>query len=212
MSSTSQEKFWESSFGQEYTDRNHKKPAELDQMYKEIFGVTRSEINNEFLSGLSLDKILEVGCNSADQLNMLQHQGHDNLYGLEVQEYAFEVAKNATKNISLVRGSAFDLPFKDSYFDLVFTSGVLIHIHPDDLPKAMAEIVRTSKKYIWGYEFFNDDMVEIEYRGNDDKHWKGDYAQKYLDLFPELKLVKEKKYKYLENENMNQVFLLEKVN
>lgn len=210
MTKTSQEEFWASGFGKNYTNRNRCNPAELDDLYEKTWGTSRSKMNDQFLKDLPIESILEVGCNSADQLGLLQSQGHKNLYGVEIQPYALEEARKVTKGLSLVRGSALDLPFKDSFFDMVFTSGVLIHIHPDDLPKVMSEIYRTSKKYIWGYEFFNPEIVVINYRGNSDKHWKGDYAKKYMELFPDLKLVKEEKYKYLGNDNIDNMFLLEK--
>lgn len=210
MTKTAQEKFWTSDFGKNYTDRNRCNPAELDDLYEKTYGISRSKMNDQFLKDLPLASILEVGCNSADQLGLLQSQGHKNLYGVEVQPYALEEARKATKGLSLVRGSALDLPFKDFYFDMVFTSGVLIHIHPDDLSKVISEIYRTSKKYIWGYEFFNPEMVEIDYRGHSDKHWKGDYAKKFIELFPDLKLIKVEKYKYLDNDNIDAMYLLEK--
>jgi len=56
--------------------------------------------------------------------------GINNLYGIELQQYAIEKAKALTKRINIIHGVADDIPFKDGYFDMVFTSGVLIHIHP----------------------------------------------------------------------------------
>jgi len=56
--------------------------------------------------------------------------GFTNLYGIELQWYAVEKAKEYTKGINIIQGSGFDIPFKDGYFDLVITNGVLIHIAP----------------------------------------------------------------------------------
>lgn len=211
MTSTPQEKFWQSDFGKEYTDRcDFNDPAVLDASYIQEFGVARSAMNEEFLGGLSIGPILEVGCNTGNQLNMLQSQGHDSLYGLELQPYAVEKAKNLTHNINIVQGSAFDLPFRDNYFDLVFTAGVLIHISPEDLPRIMKEIYRVSKKYIWGMEYFEENYKGIDYRGNNERLWKGNFSQKYRELFPTLDLLKEKKYKYLDSDNHDVMFLLEK--
>ena len=47
----------------------------------------------------------------------------------------------------LFEGNASKLPFEDNSMDLVFTSGVLIHISPDDLLQACSEIHRVSRKY-----------------------------------------------------------------
>lgn len=210
MKKTQQEEFWTSDFGAQYTERNQCNPKELDKLYVKHWGVSRGEMNNTFLKGKNIHNILEVGCNSADQLQYLQTQGYKNLYGIEIQEYAFERAKQLTRNISLLIGSAFDLPFRDKYFDMVYTSGVLIHIHPDDMKKVMSEIYRTSKKYIWGFESFAENFDKRDYRGNDNRFWRGDYAKKYIEFFPDLKLVKSEKYKFIENDNIEMMYLFEK--
>jgi len=210
MKNTPQQNFWSSGFGREYTDRNPQAADELDRLYLQDYGVSRSAMNKEFLSGLSLGHILEVGCNVGSQLGLLQAQGYADLWGLELQDYAVEKAKTLTKSINIIKGSAFDIPFKDGYFDLVFTSGVLIHINPDDINEALKEIYRVAKKYIWGFEYFDENYHEVEYRGNKNCLWKGNFAQRYLDLFPNLKRVKTKDYKYINSENVDQMFLLEK--
>lgn len=207
---TPEEKFWQSSFGQEYLARNPFSVKEMDLLYKNNFGVTRSHLNRVFLKGLKIDKVLEVGCNVGTQLQLLQKQGFKNLYGVEIFDKAVERAKLISKGINIIQGSALDLPFKDNYFDLVFTSGVLIHVNPKDLDKVMGEIFRVSKKYIWGYEYFSEKPTEIVYRGNKSRMWKMDFAGKYLKLFPNLKLIKEKRCKYLVSDNNDSIFLLKK--
>lgn len=210
MKETKQQKFWQSNFGKEYTDRSQFSHEELDKFYEDKYGISLTAMNDNFLKGLSIENILEVGCNLGNMLNKLQAQGYKNLYGIEVQEYAVEKSKQLTKNINIIQGSALELPFKDDYFDLVFTCGVLIHIKPDDIVSVMMEIHRVSKKYILGFEYFSEEYQEIEYRGNKDALWKANFAKIYLDNFPDLELVKKEKYKYLENENIDMMFLLRK--
>jgi len=207
---TTEEKFWSLNFGAEYLERNKFSNKELDQVYINKFGFTRSQLNKEFLGKLKPKNILEVGCNIGNQLSLLQSQGFKNLYGIEIFPEAVQKAKSHTKDINIIWGSGFDIPFKDGYFDLVFTSGVLIHINPKDLKKIMSEIHRTSKKYIWGYEYYNPKHVAIDYRGNKARLWKADFCQMYLDIFPGLKVVKRKKLKYLNSENYDEMFLLKK--
>lgn len=207
---TKEMQFWKGQFGSEYTDRNNFSVAELDEMYVQEFGVTRKEMNTQFLGNILVDRILEVGCNVANQLRCLQTMNYEHLFGIELQSYAVEKAKEVTKGINIIQGSAFDVPFKDDYFDLVFTSGVLIHLSPKDVNLAMDEIYRVSSKYIWGFEYYADTYQEIPYRDHQDKMWKTNFAQLYLDRFPTLKLVQEQKYKYIHNDNVDQMFLLEK--
>ena len=209
---TQQIDFWKSDFGKEYTDRNSHSSEEWDKFYRNTWGKTKIEMNANFLGDFPKDiKILEVGCNTGMQLNGLQRMGFENLYGVELQPYAVEEAKKYTKNINIICGSGFDLPFKDRYFDVVCTNGVLIHISPNDLPKFMTEMYRCSKKYIWGLEYFAEKTTEINYRGHSNYLWKANYAALFLELFPDLKLVKKEMYPYLDNpNNVDFMYLLEK--
>ena len=136
--------------------------------------------------------------------------GFKNLFGFEINDYAIELSKQRTNNINIIQGSAFDIPFKNEYFDLVFTSGVLIHIAPHDINLVLNEIYRCTKKYIWGFEYYEEKYAEIIYRGEKDLLWKANFPQLYLNLFENIKLIKEKKIKYLNNDNIDVMLLLKK--
>ncbi|MEQ1732914.1 MAG: pseudaminic acid biosynthesis-associated methylase [Bacteroidia bacterium] len=209
---TKQVDFWKGDFGKEYTDRNTHSAEEWDKFYVNCWGKSKIEMNESFLGHLPKEaKLLEVGCNIGLQLNGLQRMGFTNIYGIELQRYAVEEAKKLTKDINVICGSGFDLPFKNNYFDLVCTNGVLIHISPDDLPKIMAEMYRCSNKYIWGFEYYAPETTEINYRGHTNYLWKADYAQLFMNQFPDLKLVKKEMYPYLDNpSNVDYMYLLEK--
>lgn len=210
---TKQIDFWQGEFGKKYTKRNTYGPKQLDLLYKKIYGISCYEMNNSFLSKFNKNlKILEIGCNNGQQLRHLQLMGFKNLFGIEIQWYATEIAKKVTRNINIIQGSAFDIPFRDGYFDLVFTAGVLIHINPKDIEKAMQEIYRVSKKYIWGFEYYSQNgYEEIVYRGNRNVLWKTDFRAFYQKVFPQLKLIKETLYPYADDKGLiDQRFLLSK--
>jgi len=208
---TSQMEEWSSEFGKEYTGRNPHSTEIMDELYKKQFGLSRTELNLLFLNDCRRSiRILEVGSNVGVQLQGLQELGFEYLYGIEVQPYAVEVGKQYAKNINLIQGSAFDIPFKDAYFDLVFTSGVLIHINPDDLKVAMREIYRCTKEYIWGFEYYAAEYSEIPYRGKRNLLWKANFAQLYLDNFEDLELIREERIKYLDGDNVDAMFLIKK--
>jgi len=215
MQLTQQENFWTGNFGREYTDRNSRHLDEWNDFYRRTWGHSKLEMNADFLADLAREaRILEVGCNTGMQLRGLQEAGFENLYGVEVQPYAVERAKEFTQHVNVVQGSGFDLPFKDEFFDVVCTNGVLIHIAPDDLPRLMSEMVRCSRRYIWGFEYYASETTGINYRGNEGFAWKSDFARLFLAQFPELRLIKQKLYSYvLETERGNQdvMYLLEKV-
>jgi pseudaminic acid biosynthesis-associated methylase len=208
---TSQTTQWLGEFGRAYTDRNLLDLKELDALHARNYGVTRTELNQRFLAAIPpTARILEVGCNLGNQLLLLQHMGFCSLHGIEIQPYALERARSRVPQARLQQASAFEIPYPDAYFDLVFTSGVLIHIAPPDLPNAFTEIHRCSGAYIWGLEYYAPEVTEVVYRGHEDLLWKMDYAKLYLEQFPDLKQVQKETLPYLENSNVDCMFLLRK--
>lgn len=204
---------WSSDFGREYTDRNPHTAEEMDALYETDFRTTRSRLNEEFVGQLSRDiRILEVGANVGAQLAVLKKMGFKNLYGIELQSYAVEQSRKFNPALNIIQASAFDIPFKSEHFDLVYTSGVLIHIGPNELPMALAEIHRCSKRYVWGFEYYAPNYSEISYRGNTGLLWKGDFAGIYLKQFSDLVTVKTKDVPYVNSpeKNVDRMFLLEK--
>jgi len=213
---TFQEETWSGDFGKEYTDRNSFTPDEVDELYIKNYGISRTQLNSEFLDNLELNRILEVGCNVGNQLYVLKISGYSDLWGIELQDYAVEVARKRTSGFNIAKGTAkgtaFDIPFKDNFFDLVFTSGVLIHISPDDIDKVLDEMYRCTNKYIWGFEYYNPNGYHtVTYRGNDNLLWKTDFSKLFLDRFSDLKLVHTKIVKYTNNDNLDLMYLLEKI-
>ena len=213
MSSVSdQTKKWMSAFGREYTKRNTFSTAQLDALWKERYGISRSALNHAFLSGIDPSiRILEVGSNVGQQLLVLREMGFEKLYGVELQLHAARLAKTRTKNIEVVQGTVFRIPYADQSFDLVFTSGLLIHINPSEIVAALREIYRCSLHYIWGFEYFAERYTDVNYRGYTNLLWKTNFASLYLSLFKDLELVKETRLTNLGNpQNLDSMFMLKK--
>ena len=169
-----------------------------------------SSLYHTFLSKLNKDiKILEVGCNIGKQLEILKSAGFNNLWGIDINEKALYVAKN-NKKFNIVYGSAFDLPFKDNFFDLVFTSFVLIHIHPDDEAKAIREMYRVTNKYIFGIEYFSEECEEVVIRGHKNRCWKRNFPSLFRKEYPKLAIMKKKQLPYLRDKNVDIIYLLKK--
>lgn len=213
MESTRQEEIWKTKFGEDYNNRNVFDNKGLDEIYVSDIGITRTAMNEDFIGFIDRDiKVLEVGCNIGMHLVNLQEMGFKNLYGVELQQHAVELAKQRTKGINIIQGTAYDIPFRDGYFDLVFTNRVLIHMNPEHLHQALREIHRVSAKYVYGSEYFAEELKEITgYHGETRIAWKRDFAGEYRKLFPNLKLIKEKKYKYTFNDDVDSTYLFEKI-
>ena len=212
MYQTQQEEVWKTAFGEEYSRRNNFDNSRLDEIYVQDISISRTAMNEKFIGDLDCEsRILEVGCNIGMHLRNFQEMGFRNLYGIELQPRAVELSKNVTRDINIIQGNAYDIPFKDGFFDLVFSNRVLIHLNPDEISKALKEIVRCSNTYVYGSEYYSDVLTEIKnYHGYNNIAWKRDFAKLYSDLFPELKLLKEEKYKYTFNNDIDSTFLFKK--
>ena len=216
-----QELNWSGKFGNRYTNRNPHTAKQMDRLCIKRYGTSQSYIFANAYQGTGFvfgdyQKVLEVGCNVGSQLQIFQGLGLKNLYGIDINQNAVEKSKKLSKGINIIQGSAFDLPFKDNYFDLVFTSGLLIHINPFvDLAPVMQEIYRVSKQFILGFESYSDGWDTICYRGDKNLYWKGDYARYYNSLFHApngIKIINQKIYGYLDDsDNIDSCFLLEKI-
>lgn len=211
MNDTQQINTWIGEFGEKYTNRNAVSLKELELIYKEIYGLGRTALNKLFLNKISKNsRVLEVGCNIGNQLLYLQKMGFNKLYGIDPMDYAIKLSKKRTKKMNIIKGNVFSIPFKDEFFDLLFTSDVLIHISPKDIKRAISEIYRCTKKYIWGFEYYSSRYQSVKYHGEDNLLWKANFPKLFTDLFPKLSVVKIKYVKYLRENNKDVMYLLQK--
>lgn len=210
---TAQTKVWTGKFGRDYTERNRFADDEaFNALYVERYGQSRDAINQDWLSDIPRDsRVLEVGANIGNQLRALRRIGFRRLFGIELQRYCVEEAKRLNPEADIVEGSAFDIPFKDGFFDLVFTNNLLIHIAPGDIGAVLEEIHRVSRRWIWGFEYYAPEFTVIPYRGREDLLWKADYAALFRERFPDLKSLREQVVDCLdEPEKADKLYLLEK--
>jgi hypothetical protein len=89
---------------------------------------------------------LDVGFGTGDLVSNLRRLGVET-YGIEVSEYAIEIAPNTIKPY-LKQGDITHIPYEDNRFDLVCSYNVLEHIERSKLKQAAEETNRVSKKYI----------------------------------------------------------------
>jgi ubiquinone/menaquinone biosynthesis C-methylase UbiE len=89
--------------------------------------------------------ILDVGCSRGkDLVQFLEGRDELEITGLDVKDFGLR-----QDNFRMVAGDAEALPFRDGYFDITFSIGVLEHIRPiEKLAKVAREIDRVSKAYV----------------------------------------------------------------
>jgi len=182
---THQLKNWRGEFGNEYTIRNV-----ADE--KALFARTKmwSRILDAIIGDLP-KTIVEVGSNLGLNLRALKKLTDARLIAIEPNESALNklVEDGVLKEDDAHSAIAAAIPLEDGAVDLAFTSGVLIHISPEQLPQSMAEIYRISSKYIICCEYFADKPQQIQYRGHDGLLFKRDFGDYWMELYPDLKLV-----------------------
>jgi len=168
----SQENLWSGDFGNTYTSRQ-----KLDLLSTRVF--FRKALKEAKLTNPG---ILEFGAGKGHNLRALRriYEGAT-VSGVEINPDAFKELEIVAHHATL--GSVLD-PNPVGRWDLVFTKGLLIHIHPDYLQAAYQTIFDCSKRYILICEYFNQTPVAIEYHGEKDALWKRDFAGDMLDKFP----------------------------
>lgn len=119
--------------------------------------------------------VLEVGCNAGWNLLALREANPKIiLSGIEPNDKARE---EAARNGLAVCQSWPEAQYLG--FDLVFTSGVLIHVPPVILTETMLRIAEASKRYVIAIEYEAETETEIEYRGEMGLLWKRPYGKLY---------------------------------
>jgi len=178
-------KAWTGQFGDEYLDRNDYADWKIEPGKKAF---------RRMLDGLHIGSILEVGSNIGLNLLFIDtlFKSAVKLYAVEPNSEAFDrlISQTHFRLAKAWNCDAFQLPLGDASVDLVFTAGVLIHIAPDDLARAIDEVVRVARKYVLCIEYFSHTPVEIPYHGQTGMLFKRDFGAFYLDRFPSLKYIR----------------------
>ncbi len=148
----------------------------------------------EFIFHISLifgaRRILEVGCNVGN--NLKSFPPYYDVHGLDLNKKALAKAKRSFPDFKFEEGSILKMPYDDAYFDLVFTRGVLIHIPKSDMPLAISELLRVSKKWICNMEYFGEDGKMIKWRRGDNLLWYRDmkkwWSNQNVEIISEIDL------------------------
>lgn len=174
---TNQEKFWIGNFGEKYLKRNITNKKE-----NRILTIGKNLINNNVI----LNNVLELGCNKGQNLNALKLiYPKIKTYGIDINKNAYLICKKK-HNCYLKSLITFDTKKR---FDLVFTSGVLIHQDPKNLNLIYSKMYKLTKKYLYISEYFSPYPVSLDYRGNKNQLFKRDFAKEIWEKYPSLKLI-----------------------
>lgn len=185
---------WIGDFGTAYAERNSSSWQSIKNRSR-LFGDIFQAMENANKANPSAQpfpaSVIEVGGGCGDNLRAI-----DMIYERSRQPIKLmscdpnEVARKAMADVATVLpGDLSQLPYADDAADMVFTSGVLIHVPPADLPRALSEIHRVAKRWILSIEYFNHVPEEITYRGQSGMLWRRDWGEAWLSQFPTLKIL-----------------------
>jgi spore coat polysaccharide biosynthesis protein SpsF len=178
---TEQENFWAGEFGDAYIERCQDLPSLVPpriHRFSQILGHCPARV----------ESFLEFGPNVGLNLIAL-HQlvPQARLMALEINAKALD-ALEALGFVEVREGSLLESR-SEGVADFVFTAGVLIHIKPEELPRAYDALYAASRRYLCIAEYFNPVPVEVEYRGHAERLYKRDFAGELMDRFSDLRLL-----------------------
>lgn len=98
-------------------------------------------------------KVLEVGCGGGLYTNMIKkYYPNCEVYGIDIDENHIKFAKSKSKELKLnVKYSVADiksLPFKDEYFDLVFSHTVVEHVEFNDFINEQKRVLKKNRNLV----------------------------------------------------------------
>jgi len=168
-----QQAFWAQDYAKDYIQKNSE--------FNQALGIEAWERMIAKTSGIT--SVLECGCNigrNIGSLNTILPQAEKSI--IEISQPAFQFVTQHYNIQHGFHGSILESNLVGK-FDLVFTMGVLIHIHPDDLIANMQKVFSYSKKYLLIGEYFNRTPVMIEYQGQKNRLFKRDFGKLFLENF-----------------------------
>ena len=164
---------WAKGQGIAWAKRNPATVAELDASYTERFGITRTALNAHMLEGLPLGtSILEVGCSRGTQLDALVEAGWTNVQGCDLSADAIALCKYPVRV-----ADACDLPYGDAEFDLVLTSGTMMHVPYRMRSKLYGELTRVARKWVYGVEAWTPEPRRWEFGDLIPLAWSEDWRK-----------------------------------
>ncbi len=190
------------------------------EYYKEFFETEYARCEIFFqdllideLAALDFDSFFEAGCGFGWNVKRVKKEfPHVRVGGLDFSAAQLENSKLYLPEIevSFSLGDACSMPFSDNFFDIGFTMGVYMNIHPSKIDRAVHELLRVSRKYIIHLEWdqdnavdelrerrlFKTNIVSHDYKNLYEKRGKRvikfatykDFGQKFYELFPSTKV------------------------
>ena len=164
---------WERKFGDDYQVRNTSIIAEVTNRIK-LWEKIGKNLH-------SVKSVYEIGCGMGANLHAIRWLNPNlSIYGCEPNKFGYEYLKN---NKFIVDNSNYLDVTPIMHADIVFTYGMLIHTHKDDLYNTMEKMYIQSNRYIVMCEYFRPKREMLMYRDMPNQMWGDEYGKVFLDYF-----------------------------
>ena len=100
------------------------------------------------MNKVPFNNMLDAGTGNGALVRMMRSHGKS-AWGIELSKAVLEQECPDMLKAGFVEpGVLTNLPFADNSFDLVWSSDVLEHIHPEEAEKVVSELVRVSRRFL----------------------------------------------------------------
>ena len=171
----------------------------FEKLKEEMSHPHREFLVSHILENAPFEKVLEVGCNSGQNLFLLaQKDARSAFYGIDINHRFIQAGQKWRKqygiqNVFLYLGKAENLSqFSNKSFDITFSDATLMYVGPDKIMQALQEIIRITHKTIIFNEWCKKSTCCKEKSCWYDFHWVHDYVELIKDIIPDAKI---KEYK-----------------
>ncbi len=147
---------------------------------------------------LQFNSIFEIGYFSGRNLKYVSEEFPKvSINGLEVNKKAVKFAQEKLPKANLLHMDLHDMHNLIEKYDLVFTSGVLIHVPPDDIGDVLKKCLDLSNRYIIHMESLGKNEVVAgpktlnpTYKVSDQLQWAPDLASIYKFIGFDVEIIK----------------------
>jgi len=190
---TQMEKWWKENGGEPWRKEMEGPLRAEQEHYKKqmvlickVFGDVYKRLNCEKIS------ILEVGCGYGRVLLYLKSMfSNFDVHGCDQSEAMLnEAGKLGVSWANLFSGNVRTL-VKVPKFDVIYTSEMLIHIHPDDIFDALKNIVAKTKRYVVHIE---NSPIDNLYQKSSEEHngcWRHNFVFLYQTLGLKIEVINQ---------------------
>jgi len=105
------------------------------------------DVVQRILTSCGGGKILDVGCGMGHLVRALLCKCVD-ANGMDVAQNAVDYCNSVVPS-RFVTGSILNISYPESYFDTVVTTNILEYLSESDIPKALAELHRVARRYVY---------------------------------------------------------------